>query len=59
MDAAMQPAHDAHELSHAFSSQARAWLALQSTAVTAASDDAMPGMEDAMADFQLEQKAHH
>jgi hypothetical protein len=45
MDAAMQPAHDAHELSHMFSSQARAWLASQSMAATAASDDAMPGMD--------------
>jgi hypothetical protein len=45
MDAAMQPAHDAHELSHAFSSQARAWLASQSMAATAAGDDAMPGMD--------------
>jgi hypothetical protein len=45
MDAAMQPAHDAHELSHVFSSQARAWLASQSMAVTAASDEAMPRMD--------------
>jgi hypothetical protein len=36
---------NAHELSHAFSSQARAWLASQSMAATAARDDAMPGMD--------------
>lgn len=45
MDAAMQPAHDAHELSHAFSSQARAWLASQAMVDTASSQPAMPGMD--------------
>jgi hypothetical protein len=46
VNAAMAPAHEAHEQSHEFGSQARAWLAAQGAPATenSATSD-MPGMD--------------
>jgi hypothetical protein len=46
-NAAMAPAHEAHEMSHEFASQARAWLAAQGIP----SDTTATGMQSDMADM--------